>query len=103
MAKAARKQNRQDERDELWTIVADALGGSVLDPEADTKMDELITKGIDRVKLDRTMGSRWLEAQENYRLLGETLRKDSQDVRAKVTLADIEKALKKLCPIYPIC
>lgn len=92
-----------DPSDQIWTIINAVLGGLSLSSDAADKLDKLILTGINKIKFDRLDEALALEAQENYRLLAETLRKNVQGVKSVIDVQDIEDALKAICPLYPIC
>ena len=74
-----------------------------IDKVAEERFEDLVEKGMHRVDLDRDTHARTIEAQENFRLLAESIRDDLYGAKSIVEIEDIENGLFNLCPIYPIC
>lgn len=84
-------------------IIHEILDEFTIDRLAAARFEDLVTKGMEKVDIDRGTQARALEAEENFRLLAEHIRNNLQGIKSVVGVEDIENSLSSLCPIYPIC
>lgn len=90
-------------REKILIIIYEVLEDFSIDKNAEKRFEDLVDKGMHKVDLDRNTHSRTIEAQENFRLLAESVRDKLHGNKSVVEVEDIENSLSILCPIYPIC
>jgi hypothetical protein len=99
----AMEEERSDPREQIWSIINSVSGGLTLSSSANRMLEKIIVSGIDKVKFDQADAARALEAQDNFRLLAETIEKNVLGVKSIVDDSDVTDALAAICPLYPIC
>jgi hypothetical protein len=102
-----RKPDRTFE-EELWSQVKAQVGaaGYSFDLDAEVRLRQLIHSSVQTLgPATRTVGPLKVRGVQNAfgRLADEAIAQAKLEARNLIRWGDIEKALKRLCPIFPIC
>lgn len=88
--------------DRLWAIVREH-GGGRFEQDALDELESLIRRAVDRMVQERKLGGVERAVESLRHILRDAQRYGNATPSGRVTIGDMRRALRSLCPIWPFC